>query len=106
MGGHPYWRGEGTAEPDGEGRRGAPLPRSERLPAQARWGFVVFALLLTVALGTVLMLIAAGSVQAMSHSAALHAKSDGWLGLTAIGAVLVSAFIGMVIVHRYTSRHR
>jgi uncharacterized BrkB/YihY/UPF0761 family membrane protein len=103
MSGHPYWRGEGMAEPDGEPGNGAPLPRPGRSPKQSRRGFVLFALALTAALGTVLMLIAASSVQAMSHSAALHAKSDDWLGLAAIASVLVSVFIGMVIVHRYMS---
>jgi hypothetical protein len=68
---------------------------------------VAFALALTMALGTVLVMIAASSVQAMSHSAVFNAKSDDWVGLAAMGSVLVCAFLGVVIVHRYTStRHR
>jgi hypothetical protein len=53
------------------------------------------------------MVIAASSVQAMSYSAALHAKSDDWVGLAAIGSVVVCVLLGALIVRRYaTTRHR
>jgi len=56
-----------------------------------------------MALGPVLMTIAASSVQAMTNAAVFSAKSDDWVGLAAIGSVLVCALLGMVIVRRYTS---
>lgn len=65
---------------------------------------VAFALALTVALGSVLMMIAASSVEAMAEAAAFSdPKTDSWVGVAAAGSVLVCALIGMVIVHRYTS---
>jgi len=66
---------------------------------------VLFAVALTMALGTVLMMIAASSVQAMSHSAVFNAKADDWVGLAAMGSVLVCAFLGVIIVHRYSGLH-
>ena len=94
MSGHPHWRGRDTAEPG-------------HTAAQPRRGFVLFALALTAALGAMVMVIAASSVQAMSYSAALHAKSDDWVGMAAIGSVLVCVLLGALIVHRYTTtRHR
>jgi len=107
MGGHPYWHGKSSAEPGRGGRGSAQLAEPGRAAARSRRGFVLFALALSLALGTVLMLIAASSVQAMSYSDALYAKTDGWVGLAAMGSVLVCALLGMIIVHRYTStRHR
>ena len=100
MSGHPHWRGQAPAV---HRRSDSSSTRVNSRPgARSRRGLIAFAVALAVALGTVLM-IAAGSVQAMSHSAVFNAKADDWVGLAAIGSVLVCAFLGMVIVHRYTS---
>jgi hypothetical protein len=57
-----------------------------------------------VALGTVLMSIASSTVQAMAEGAMFaDPKADSWVGMAAVGSVLVCALLGMVIVHRYTS---
>lgn len=104
MSGHPHWRGQATARP---GRSGFRPPRAARRSGssrRSRRGLVAFAAALTVALGTVLMSIASSSVQAMAESAAFNdPKADGWVGMAAVGSVLVCALLGMVIVHRYTS---
>ena len=84
-------------------RRQAPAPRPGR---RSRRGMVIFALALVMALPPVLMAIATSSVQAMNHAAAFSAKSDDWVGLAAMGSVLVCALLGMVIVRRYTSGPR
>ncbi len=76
---------------------------SGRPRGPSRRGMMMFALALVMALGPVLMAIAASSVQAMNRAAAFSAKSDEWVGLAAIGSVLVCALLGMVIVRRYTS---
>jgi hypothetical protein len=94
MDGHPHWRGQDCGD-------------QARAGAQPRRGFVLFAMALTVALGAMVMVIAASSVQAMSYSAALHAKSDDWVGLAAIGSLVVCVLLGALIVRRYvTARHR
>ena len=107
MSGHPHWRGQATARP---GHSGFGPPRAARRsgsPGPSRRGLVAFAAALTVALGTVLMMIASSSVQAMAEGATFSdPKADSWVGMAAVGSVLVCALIGMVIVHRYTSTHR
>lgn len=102
MSGHSHWRGKAPAKAGRSGFSSTPAARPGRRRGQSRRGLLVFAAVLSVALGTVMM-IAASSVQAMSHAAAFSEKSDNWVGLAAIGSVLVCAFLGMVIVHRYTS---
>jgi hypothetical protein len=104
MSGHPHWRGQATARPGRSGFRSARPVRRPRSPSQPRRGLVAFAAALTVALGTVVMMIAASSVQAMAEGAMFgDPKADGWVGMAALGSVLVCALLGMVIVHRYTS---
>jgi hypothetical protein len=108
MSGHPHWRGQATARPGRSGFRPArprrPNFRRSRSPRQSRRGLVAFAAALTVALGTVLMSIVSSSVQAMAEGAMFSdPKADSWVGMAAVGSVLVCALIGMVIVHRYTS---
>jgi hypothetical protein len=84
-------------------RRQAPPSRpGRRFPR----GMVIFALALATALVPVLVAIATSSVQAMNHADAFSAKSDDWVGLAAMGSVLVCALLGMVIVRRYTSGPR
>jgi hypothetical protein len=108
MSGHPHWRGQTPAEPGRSGFGSATAARPPRPGMRSRRGLVVFALALTVALGTVLMMIAASSAQAVAESAMFSdPKADSWVGMAAVGSVLVCALLGMVIVHRYTStRHR
>lgn len=74
--------------------------------AGARRVLMIFALGLIMALGAVVMLIAAGTVQALPHTAALHAKADGWVGLAATFSVLASAAAGVVLVQRYVGSRR
>ena len=102
MSGHSHWREQAPAEPGRSGFGSALATIRRRPAARARRGLVAFALALFVALGTVLV-IAAGSVQAMSRTAAFNAQSDDLVGLAAIASVLVCAFLGMIIVHRYSS---
>lgn len=73
---------------------------------RGRRGLIIFACGLVVALGAVLMLIAAGTVQALPHTAALNAKADGWVGLAATVSVLVSAAAGVMLVQRYVNARR
>ena len=104
MGGHPHWRGQATAKPGRSGFRPALAGRPGRSSRQSRRGLVAFAAALAVALGTVLMMIATSSVQAMAESAMFNdPKADSWVGMAAVGSVLICALVGMVIVHRYTS---
>jgi hypothetical protein len=107
MSGHPHWRGQVPAEPGRSGFSSVPAS-PQACPRRQRRGLVAFAVALTMALGTVLMTIAASSVQAMADPAMFNdPKSDGWVGMAAIGSVLVCALLGMIIVHRYTvTRHR
>ena len=102
MSGHPHWRGETPADPGLSGFMVAPAENPGPTRAPSRRGLVLFAAVLTMALGTV-MTIAASSVQAMAQAAAFNEKADNWVGLAAIGSVLACAFLGMVIVYRYTS---
>ena len=108
MSGHPHWRGQATARPGRSGFRPArtrrPNFRRSRSPRPSRRGLVAFAAALTVALGTVVSMIAMSSVQAMAEGAMFaDPKADGWVGMAAVGSVLVCALLGMIIVHRYTS---
>ena len=103
MSGHPHWQGQAPAEPGRSGFMSAPASPRGRSRARSRRGMIVFALALAMALGPVLMTIAASSVQAMPDAAVFSAKSDDWVGLAAIGSVLVCALLGMAIVRRYTS---
>jgi hypothetical protein len=104
MSGHPHWRGQATARPGRSGFGPARPARRSRSPRPSRRGLVAFAAALTVALGTVLTMIATSSVQAMAEGAMFNdPKSDSWVGMAAVGSVLVCALVGMVIVHRYTS---
>ena len=104
MSGHPHWRGQAMARPGRSGFRPARARRPVRSSGQSRRGLVAFAVALTVALGTVLMMIVSSSVQAMAESAMFaDPKADSWVGMAAVGSVLVCALLGMVIVHRYTS---
>lgn len=104
MSGHPHWRGQATARPGRSGFRPPRIVRRSQSPMQSRRGLVAFAAALTVALGTVVMMIATSSVQAMAEGAMFaDPKSDSWVGMAAVGSVLVCALLGMVIVHRYTS---
>jgi hypothetical protein len=104
MGGHPHWRGQATARPGRSGFQPAHAARRAVSPRQSRRGLVAFAAALAVALGTVVMMIASSSVQAMAEGAMFNdPKSDSWVGMAAVGSVLVCALVGMVIVHRYTS---
>jgi len=105
MSGHPHWRGESSSEPKLSGFSTAPAAGPGQARAPSRRGLVLFAAALTMALGTVMM-IAASSVQAMSHAAAFNEKSDNWVGLAAIASVLVCAFLGMVIVRGYSAQRR
>lgn len=104
MSGHPHWRGQdsiGSGRSGFGSRRVAPPHGSG---TQSRRGMVAFALALTMAVGTVLVMIVASSVEAMAEAAAFSdPKSDSWVGVAAVGSVLVCALVGMVIVHRYTS---
>jgi uncharacterized membrane protein YdbT with pleckstrin-like domain len=102
MSGHPHWRGETRSDPGLSGFVIVPGKNQRRARAPSRRGLVLFAAVLSLALGTV-MTIAASSVEAMAEAAAFNDKSDSWVGLAAIGSVLICAFLGMVIVHRYTS---
>ena len=105
MSGHPHWRGQTPAEPGRSGFGSASEVCPTRPGMRSRRGLVVFALALTVALGTVLMMIAASSVQAVAESAMFSdPKADSWVGMAAVGSVLACALVGTVIVHRYTSR--
>lgn len=105
MSGHPHWRGQTPAEPGRSGFAGASEARPVRPGRRSRRGLVVFALALTVALGTVLMTIAATSVQAVAESAMFNdPKADGWVGMAAVGSVLACALVGTIAVYRYTSR--
>lgn len=108
MSGHPHWRGQTPAEPGRSGFGSASGARPNRPVTRSRRGLVMFALALTVALGTVLMMIAASSVQAVAESAMFSdPKADSWVGMAAIGSVLACAIVGTVLVHRYSSRrHR
>jgi hypothetical protein len=104
MRGHPHWRGQATARPGRSGFRPARIARRSRPPRQSRRGLVAFAAALAVALGTVLVSIASSSVQALAEGAMFaDTRSDSWVGMAAVGSVLVCALIGMVIVHRYNS---
>jgi uncharacterized membrane protein YdbT with pleckstrin-like domain len=105
MSGHPHWRGETPSDPGLSGFMIAPAENPGRARAPSRRGLLLFAAVLSLALGTV-MTIAASSVQAMSQAAAFSEKSDSWVGLAAISSVLICAFLGVVIVHRYTSSGR
>jgi hypothetical protein len=103
MSGHPHWRGQ-AARPGRSGFRPARAARRSRPPRQSRRGLVAFAAALTVALATLLMSMASSSVHALAEGAMFaDPKADGWVGMAAVGSVLVCALIGMVIVHRYTS---
>ena len=104
MSGHPHWRGQATARPGRSGFRPARADRPSRSPRQPRRGLMAFAAALSVALGTVLTTIASSSVQAMAEAALFNdPKADSWVGMAAVGSVLICALVGMVIVHRYTS---
>ncbi|HUE46173.1 MAG TPA: hypothetical protein VMO81_07985 [Aestuariivirgaceae bacterium] len=109
MSGHPHWRGQATARPGRSGFRPARAARRanirrSRSPRPSHRGLVAFAAALTVALGTVVTMIATSSVQALAEGAMFNdSKSDSWVGMAAVGSVLVCALIGMVIVHRYNS---
>jgi len=104
MSGHPHWRGQATARPGRSGFRPARAARRSGSPRQSRRGLVAFAAALTVALGTVVVMIATSSVQALAEGAMFaDPKADSWVGMAAVGSVLVCALLGMVIVHRYTS---
>ena len=105
MSGHPHWRGEGPSDPGLSGFVIDPRKTQGRARAPSRRGLVLFAAALTLALGTV-MTIAASSVHAMANAAAFDNKADSWVGLAAIGSVLICAFLGVVIVHRYSSTDR
>lgn len=105
MSGHPHWRGETASDAGVSGFMIAPAGNPGRARAPSRRGLALFAAVLMMALGTV-MTIAASSVQAMAQAAAFSEKSDSWVGLAAIGSVLICALLGMVIVHRYSSPSR
>ena len=103
MSGHPHWRGQAAARSGRSGFRPARANRPSRSQGQPRRGLVAFAAALAVALGTILV-IASSSVQAMAEAAMFNdPKSDSWVGMAAVGSVLICALLGMVIVHRYTS---
>lgn len=108
MSGHPHWRGQALVEPGRSGFGRAAVARPGRPRTPSRRGLVMFALALTMALGSVVMLIAASSVQAVAETVMFSdPKSDSWVGMAAVASVLVCALVGMIIVHRYTSgRHR
>jgi hypothetical protein len=104
MSGHPHWRGQSLVEPGRSGFGSAAVARPGRPRTPARRGLVMFALALTTALGSMVMLIAASSVQAVAETAVFaDPKADSWVGMGAVASVLVCALVGMIIVHRYTS---
>ena len=104
MSGHPHWRGQDSIGSGQSGFGSSFVARPHGSGTKSRRGMVAFALALTVAVGSVLMMIAASSVEAMAEAAAFSdPKTDSWVGVAAVGSVLVCALIGMVIVHRYTS---